>query len=116
MESEHSFFARVGGEEFIAVLPDTEVDSAVSIANLIREKVEDAAIPHEFSSCSDIVTISAGVSSIIPPKGRSFIELIEMSDKALYQAKEGGRNRVSVLTIQHHAEAQELLLQKQAVD
>jgi diguanylate cyclase (GGDEF)-like protein len=116
LESEHSFFARVGGEEFIAVLPNTEVESAVSIANLIREKVEDAAIPHEFSSCSNIVTISAGVSSIIPPKGRSFIELIEMSDKALYQAKEGGRNRVSVLTIQHHAEAQEQLLQKQAVD
>jgi diguanylate cyclase (GGDEF)-like protein len=116
LESEHSFFARVGGEEFIVVLPDTETEQAVSIANLIREKVEDAAIPHAFSSCSDVVTLSAGVSSIVPPKGRSFIELIEISDRALYQAKEGGRNRVSILTNQHHAEVQEPPLQKQTTD
>ncbi|KLN65752.1 MULTISPECIES: GGDEF domain-containing protein [Vibrio] len=95
LEAEYSFFARVGGEEFVAVLPNTTIDKAIQLAERIRLDIESASISHQYSSCSDVITISAGVAISSLEESSSIIELMERADKALYKAKEGGRNQVA---------------------
>lgn len=85
---------RYGGEEFVAVVPDTPVDGAVKVAETMRVSVEDLKVPHPDSAVSDYVTISLGVASRIPSKTTSVNDLIGLADKALFEAKRGGRNRV----------------------
>ncbi len=85
--------ARFGGEEFMAVLPGFDVIEAESWANRLRESVIARAIVHE-DSPSGYVTVSGGVAALRPSRGGSCADLVEMADKALYAAKESGRNRV----------------------
>ncbi|MBF0224454.1 MAG: PleD family two-component system response regulator [Desulfobacterales bacterium] len=84
--------ARYGGEEFVAMLPETSLEGALYIAKKIRSNIEILNISHEYSNVSDHVTISLGVSSIIPDENQTHIVLIEQADAALYKAKEEGRN------------------------
>lgn len=86
--------ARYGGEEFAVVLPETDQHGAVIIAEILRTDVESLKIEHVNSSNSKYVTISLGVAAAIPSMDSSFTELIIAADKALYQAKKEGRNRV----------------------
>lgn len=90
------FVARYGGEEFVALLPGTDLAGALSIAGLIRSNVRAAAIEHASSHVADIVTVSIGISGIIPNMDIEAEALLAASDAALYQAKSGGRNRVEV--------------------
>jgi diguanylate cyclase (GGDEF)-like protein len=84
--------ARYGGEEFALVLTGTE--EAKPVANSCRQSIEELQIPHEFSQVADVVTISVGLSTVSPEKGTDPSLVIDAADKALYKAKEGGRNRV----------------------
>lgn len=86
--------ARYGGEEFVLVLGETTLDGARWVANNIRQHVESLGIPH-ISSPQRHVTISCGVSSIIPCDGVQLENLLKSADEALYQAKAQGRNRVA---------------------
>ena len=88
------FVARYGGEEFIVLLPDTSPEGAEHVAEEIRRNVQDLKIEHEASGAGGHVTLSLGVSSIVPSKDCSPGDLIEAADKALYQSKQNGRNRV----------------------
>ncbi len=88
--------ARYGGEEFMVVLPKTETGNAVQMAEWMREKVEDLQIPHEKSRINSHVTISAGVATVSNHRESTPQALIENADKALYDAKHGGRNRVKM--------------------
>lgn len=90
--------ARYGGEEFAIVLPETDLAGAQAVANRIRESIEELAISHEDSPCSDHVTLSLGVASTLPcsTKAADATILIGVADRALYQAKRAGRNRVVV--------------------
>lgn len=90
--------ARFGGEEFAVILPHTKAKGAMTIAEHIRRDVELKAIPHETSLIKDIVTISIGVASIIPDEHTLPSTIISMADKALYESKNGGRNRVTLNT------------------
>lgn len=87
------FFARYGGEEFVAVLPDTELAGAALIAEEMRRSVEQEYIPHAHSAAADHVTISIGVAMVNASDELEPLAVVEMADKALYQAKEQGRNR-----------------------
>ena len=88
--------ARYGGEEFAVLLPATEREGAVIVAERIRKEVERLGILHATSSISDVVTVSLGVATLVPTLDISPLELLSKADKALYQAKAAGRNRVHV--------------------
>ncbi|RKF18567.1 GGDEF domain-containing protein [Alginatibacterium sediminis] len=85
-------FARFGGEEFVIVLPETLIGKAASFAEKIRFEIERSNFDVEGSKQK--LTISAGVSSIIPEAPFDSNALIEKADSALYQAKDKGRNCV----------------------
>jgi diguanylate cyclase (GGDEF)-like protein/PAS domain S-box-containing protein len=86
--------ARFGGEEFVVVMPNTDNAGAMHIANLLCESVRNRQLPHT-GNPPGIVTISLGCATMIPKLGMQGTDLIEMADKALYQAKQSGRNQVS---------------------
>jgi diguanylate cyclase (GGDEF)-like protein len=88
--------ARYGGEEFILVLPGASHDSAMRTANRLKELVELEAIPHENSSVADVLTVSQGVVTVQPDGDMLPSEVISRADKALYEAKKTGRDRISV--------------------
>ncbi|WP_084254069.1 response regulator [Methylobacter marinus] len=88
------FVARYGGEEFVAVLPEMNFDGAVEIAEAMRKNVADSNIPHAYSGVADRVTLSLGVSSVVPATDLSPEDLIKTADEALYIAKENGRNQI----------------------
>lgn len=89
--------ARYGGEEFAIILPNTAAEGAVHVAKLLRMEVKHLAIPHAQSSASPHVTLSMGVSSTVPTFDTSAGELIAIADKALYTAKDGGRDAYHLL-------------------
>ncbi len=89
------FFARFGGEEFIIVLPETDEKAARMIAERCRSLIFKAQIPHEKSLVSQMLTVSIGVSTIIPIHSDEAINFIAAVDRQLYQAKETGRNRIA---------------------
>jgi two-component system, chemotaxis family, response regulator WspR len=89
--------ARFGGEEFVIVLPGTDLAGAQTVGEKVRQTVEDLQVPHAASSAGGFLTVSIGGASIIPRRGDSFVALIETADVALYQAKRSGRNRVVAL-------------------
>lgn len=86
--------ARFGGEEFVALLPSTDSHGGHLIAERFRQQIENLNIPHQDSSISSRVTISIGVATLIPGKDVAIESLLSMADKALYAAKEKGRNQV----------------------
>ncbi len=85
--------ARYGGEEFVFALGETDIDGALWVANLLRQRIEDLNMPHAASKLK-CVTVSCGVASVTPSDKMSLEVLLQSADYALYQAKEQGRNRV----------------------
>ena len=86
--------ARYGGEEFIVILPDINIDGAVVVADNIRSQVKALNIAHVTSGSSDLLTISLGVASAIPAIDSEASSLIMAADRALYVAKQKGRDRI----------------------
>lgn len=84
--------ARYGGEEFAVVLPNTGEEGALRIAEQICESLRRRFIPHSFNPYG-MATVSAGCATLLPGSGQLAGALIEMADRALYLAKETGRNR-----------------------
>ena len=91
------FAARYGGEEFTVILPDTDKEGALKIAEDIRKEIMELELEHKNSITADCVTVSLGVSSICTEKEvdqQLISDFIDRSDQALYQAKENGKNQV----------------------
>lgn len=86
--------ARYGGEEFACVLPATDREGAVHLAEVIRTAVLNERMPHADSPVGPCVTVSIGVASMVPGEGVVPADLLKRADDMLYQAKRAGRNRV----------------------
>lgn len=85
--------ARYGGEEFAAILPNTDGEGAENVANRMIELVVELAIAHKGSTVAEMVTVSIGGATMFPAAGQVAVtSLLERADKALYEAKERGRN------------------------
>jgi len=89
------FVGRYGGEEFVAVLPETDTAGARHIAERIRRSVEQEQIPHQ-GSPHRVVTVSIGCSTMRPSADKHAAQLLEGADAAMYLAKQAGRNCVWV--------------------
>jgi diguanylate cyclase (GGDEF)-like protein len=96
------FIARYSGEEFIVVLPSTSGEGALHIAEKIRIAVVQYGITHEYSEVAPYVTLSLGIAHVQPPltKGVTSASLFRAADTALYHAKNQGRNRTVMQTIE----------------
>lgn len=90
----NDFAARYGGEEFAVILPNTDNEGALYVAETIREAVEALRVEKEDSGEILRVTVSIGVAAAKPVPGHSIQMLFDRSDKTLYLAKSRGRNRV----------------------
>ena len=87
--------ARYGGEELVAILPDTDLRGSILVADEVLRKLRNLQLPHVTNPSGPIVTLSAGVSLFEPQAGApSWAVLIEQADQALYAAKKAGRDRV----------------------
>jgi diguanylate cyclase (GGDEF)-like protein/PAS domain S-box-containing protein len=92
------FPARYGGEEFCVILPSTDSENAYKMAEQMRSNVCELNIPHKGTMVSDsnTVTISLGVTTLVPESDLIPTDLIRRADKALYKAKGQGRNQTVV--------------------
>jgi diguanylate cyclase (GGDEF)-like protein len=87
--------ARYGGEEFGVLLPKTDLEGAVQVANLIQTGIKALEIPQTETQSGKHITLSFGVASLIPEYESSPEILIAAADRALYQAKAQGRDRIN---------------------
>jgi diguanylate cyclase (GGDEF)-like protein len=97
LRGKDDFAARFGGEEFVVLLPQTSQRSALIVAERIRKLVEVAGSPAVEAAEPGTVmptTVSCGVATCLPGEGYCIEDLLEAADKALYEAKRSGRNRV----------------------
>lgn len=90
--------ARYGGEEFVVVLTNTDLSGAITLAEQIQQAIQALAIPHVCSDVSTIVSISLGIASLVPTITGSPKQLIAGADRALYTAKQQGRNCYAIDT------------------
>lgn len=87
---------RYGGEEFAAILSNTDPEGAFFVADIIRKEIEALQIEHPCSPIGDHVTVSLGLATRLPSHQTSFTDLIKAADQALYTAKLNGKNCVKV--------------------
>ena len=88
--------ARYGGEEFVVVLPNFKLENSAKFGETIRAKIEALKMEHKQSDTNPFITVSLGIASVVPSSISSYEELVGAADKALYSAKNKGRNRVCV--------------------
>ena len=88
--------SRYGGEEFAIILPHTDLAGVVTVVKMIQQALADLKIPHLQSDCNQYVTLSLGISSLVPSPDLTPEEFIKIADRALYEAKEKGRNQYAI--------------------
>jgi len=84
---------RYGGEEFVVILPNTDIHGAQRVAERIRRNLINLAIKHEASTVSEVVTISQGIAEM-NNKNDTVYECLKNADVSLYEAKNNGRNTI----------------------
>lgn len=93
LKRKSDFIARYGGEEFMIVLYDADIQDAEELCTNIQKNLENNGKFVYKDVKLESITMSFGISSIIPDHGSEYNDLIKSADRALYQAKENGRNR-----------------------
>lgn len=86
---------RYGGEEFLVLMPKTELEGALQAAKAIQQEVAQLSLPHERSLVSTNITVSLGVAATYPHPSHGLSALIGKADEALYKSKQEGRNRIT---------------------
>jgi diguanylate cyclase (GGDEF)-like protein len=87
--------ARYGGEEFAVLLPETNLEDALRVAEKCRAGVQSLNIEHKKNENWGVNTISVGVACLVPDQSNGFATLLDAADKIMYESKANGRNRVS---------------------
>jgi len=90
----HDIPARYGGEEFVVLLPETGLDDAYKVAEKIRDLIKNSVISKNSEKIR--ITVSLGVAEFDPERMKEPKELVDAADKALYMAKNNGRNRTEL--------------------
>lgn len=88
------FLARYEGGKFIILLPETNMNGALQVAEMIRQGIETLQIPHEGSTTSGFVTTSSGVGTKIPFVWEDPFHFLKAVEQAMFDAKKSGRNQV----------------------
>lgn len=88
--------ARYGGEEFAVILPETDMEGTLRVAEKMREAISRLNMRHEASKVSDKITLSIGIANLHPRGSDNPDLLLTAADDALYRAKHAGRNRIEV--------------------
>jgi diguanylate cyclase (GGDEF)-like protein len=88
--------ARYGGEEFVVLLPHITSTEALTVAKNIQTEIARLKLPHSKSQVSQYVTVSFGVTTLIPSAAFTPEQLLSNADQALYQAKMAGRDRIAI--------------------
>jgi diguanylate cyclase (GGDEF)-like protein len=96
--------ARYGGEEFVILLPDTGANEAALVADRVLLAVRRLAIPHEHSRGWQFISLSMGLATARPSRSMAANELLDLADRMLYEAKNGGRNRLVTANLDTRAE------------
>jgi two-component system chemotaxis family response regulator WspR len=91
-----AYVARLGGEEFVVLLPGQPADACAAVAERLRLAAEALGVRHPALGTGRVITISAGVAAATPASGMDAAELCAAADAALYRAKQAGRNRVRI--------------------
>jgi diguanylate cyclase (GGDEF)-like protein len=99
---ETNLAARYGGEEFVVLLPDTNGKTCALVAERIRRAVMTMVVPSNAEKPLPQLTVSMGIA-VFPDHGQTLEEVVQASDKALYESKRAGRNRVTLYTPQETA-------------
>lgn len=90
------FAARFGGEEFVIILPDSDLVGGKLVIENIIQALADKDIKHEYSKCSEYLTLSIGAVLVDAEQSRLPEQVLDIADKLLYQAKNNGRNQIVV--------------------
>jgi diguanylate cyclase (GGDEF)-like protein len=85
--------ARYGGEEFVVLLPNTDIEGAMDVAQRIIKHIDALALPHSRSKVASFVTLSIGVTYLVPTNLNTLTAFLAKADAALYKAKENGRHQ-----------------------
>jgi len=93
------YFARYGGDEFVAIIPDTDLEGVLKLAEECRKSVAKLKIPNTSAPDANHITISIGFATSSPADGTSDEELMKEADRALYRAKSKGRNKIEYARI-----------------
>jgi len=86
---------RFGGEEFVIILPNTDEIGVMTVANRIKNRIADLLLRHPDSNISPFVTMSFGITTIIPDESTNNDYLIAKADEALFESKRSGRNKIT---------------------
>ena len=92
-------FARIGGEEFVLLLPDCNAFGALQKAEQMLKIIRDAKINHKLSPSNPYLSISIGIATVYPSRGHSPLSLFQAADDAMYSAKRDGRNRCCMVEL-----------------
>ncbi len=96
LRREIELLARIGGEEFGVILPETTAAAAEQTAERLRRTIANLAMEHADAEAEGIVTVSIGAATVTPARDASSEALIEAADQALYRAKSRGRNQITI--------------------
>lgn len=96
LKREVDFVARYGGDEFVAVMSNIDEYGTYQIAQQMVLNVKEAALEHVHSPIEDIITITIGGITLVPKQEHTMEQVIHFADKALYVAKDKGRNQIGI--------------------